>query len=124
MVTDAYLVAAATDAPTHKDVVIAALGASAVLGGLAVVSLALVISAVPPTASTPSTLRAVVSQLARFASTTLVVCIADIAAAMAWLAAPGGSFLYSATLVLFGAQLIGIFYLTVIAVRLVAQRPS
>lgn len=100
----------AANAPSKKDVVVAALGASSALAGLVLVFLGVVISqyeeltpGVPPSASTPHR-RAVAALLGIF-----FVGLVSAALALLWLVTGGGSLLYAALVALFFLQLAALF---------------
>lgn len=101
--------AAVAAEPSRKDVVVAVLGASAALGGFVLVFLGLSINAYQ--AYPGDTPKAVLIKRRRSAWAVLGVfpiCIGAIAAALIWLAAPGGVCFYRVVVGLFAAELAAI----------------
>jgi hypothetical protein len=102
------LAAAVTD-PSRKDVVVAVLSASAALGGFVLVFLGVLISAYQSYAADATKSvkearrRAVWPALAVFP-----LSVTGIALSLIWLAAPGGTCLYYAVVVVFAAELVAI----------------
>jgi hypothetical protein len=111
-VRTAALVADAS--PERKDVVIAVLGASAALGGFVLVFLGTVIAAyqsLPPGAS--KAVRDRNTQAKWPIVIAFSLSLASVALGLIWLAAPGGTDLYRATVTLFAVELAAILLLAV-----------
>ena len=94
----------------HKDVVLAALGASAALAGLVLVFLGLVVGAYGGLAGdTPKSVKAPLRRTGLVVLTPFVLAVACMAASTAWLVLSGrGEGLYVATVALFVVQLAAI----------------
>jgi hypothetical protein len=111
-VTSVALIADAS--PERKDVVIAVLGASAALGGFVLVFLGTVIAAyqsLPPGSS--KTVRDRNTQAKWPIVITFSLSLASVALGLIWLAAPGGTDLYRATVALFVSELAAILVLAI-----------
>jgi hypothetical protein len=117
-------VAMASDAPVRKDVVVATIGASAALGGLALVSLAMVFTALPLDSNLALVVTRIVTRLAFTVLAGFATCIADIGVGLAWLALPGGSVLYDLNIVLFVVELAGIFLVVAAAITALVNLSS
>jgi hypothetical protein len=102
--------------PGRKDVVVAVVGASAALGGFVLVFLGFLINAYR---GYPADTAQSVKQRHRRAAWPVLgafaLCIGTIAAALCWLAIPGGTDLYRIVLVLFAAELASILGVAVFA---------
>lgn len=91
---------------SHKDVIVAALGASAALGGFALVFLGLLISAYQSySVDTPKTVRATRRRAAWTVFAVFPLCIATIGAALAWLAFSGGAVFHWIVVGMFATEL-------------------
>jgi uncharacterized membrane protein YdjX (TVP38/TMEM64 family) len=100
--------------PDPKDVVLAMFGASAGLGGLVLVFLGLVIASyqsVP--ADTPKSVKDRAKSAGPWIVVVFALSLATVALCLAWLAAPGGDWLYHVAIWVFAAELIAVFLLAV-----------
>ena len=100
--------------PSSTDVVIAIFGASAGLGGLVLVFLALVIAAYQGLrGDVPGTVKARARAAGPYVLVVFALCLASVGMSLAWLALPGGDCLYHSIIGVFVAQLSAIFLLAV-----------
>src|SRR5712691_5409238 len=96
----------ADQTPIPKDVVIAAVGVGATVAGLVLVFLGVLVSmyqALPADAT--DTAKAPYRRYSSFAFGTFLISVSSLALGIAWLAAPGGSDLYHAAVVVLAIQL-------------------
>lgn len=105
-------------ASTPKDVVIATTGASAALGGLILVFLGLLVAAYQSfPADTPASVKARARNAAWPIVGVFVLCIASVAIGFLWLEEGGDNTLYTASNVIFAAELVAILVAAVCTAR-------